>query len=344
MNIARQQTRTVRLGIVGCANIVEKQIAAALKEVTSCQLIAIASRDPQKAKAWGERLGCGYESSYENLLRRKDIDAVYIPLPVSLHKEWVLKAAVVGKHILCEKSLAESYESVKEMVQACQQNNVHLFENFMCHYHPQHKKVQELIAKGELGQVVLFQGAFGFPPLDEKNIRYSKELGGGALNDAGTYPLFMSRKLFGDEPEKVTCRLSYQNKDQNKEKKHDIDIQGNAFLEFPLGKTAFISFGFNNFYQNNYSLWGETGLLHVTRAYSIPPSMKPEVELQKQGGSQHLDLPAANHFVLIFSAFCDAILQNREPDYQPLLAQARAMEALRLSAKEERTVRLGEIR
>ncbi len=334
-----QQTRTVRLGILGCANIVEKQIAMTLKEVPSCQLMAIASRDPQKAKIWGEKLGCRDEPSYEHLLRCKDIDAVYLPLPVGLHQEWVIKAAKAGKHILCEKSLAESYAAVKEMVQACRHNQVHLFENFMCHYHPQHEKVQELLENGELGRVFLFHGAFGFPPLDEKNIRYRQELGGGSLNDAGAYPLFMARKLFRSEPEKVTCRLQQQ----SMKKKYEVDIRGHALLEFPLEKTAFISFGFENFYQNNYLLWGETGLLQVKRAYSIPATMKPEVELQKPGQSQNIEVPPANHFALIFSAFADAIHHHREPNYGPLLAQARAMEALRWSAQKERTVRLSEI-
>ncbi len=330
--------QSVRLGILGCANIVEKQIAVALKQVRNCTLAAIASRDPQKAGEWGAWLGCEAES-YESLLQRKDVDAIYIPLPVGLHKEWVVKAAQAGKHILCEKSLAESYASVKEMVAVCERHNVHLFENFMCQYHPQHGKVRELMDSGELGKVSLFRGAFGFPPLAEGNIRYSKALGGGSLNDAGTYPLFMSRTLFGAEPEKVTCRLHHESRG----KKQDVDIQGHALLEFTEGRTALISFGFEQFYQNNYSLWGEKGILHVKRAYSIPAEIRPEVEVHKAGSSVSVDVPATNHFVLMFTAFCDAILQGKKPDYLPLLAQARAMEALRISAKEERMVKVREI-
>lgn len=331
--------KKIRLGILGCATIVEKQIAVALKDVVSCQLVAIASRDVVKAKAWAEKYGCAYESSYDTLLQRSDIDAVYIPLPVGLHTEWVVKAARAGKHVLCEKSLAESYAAVKKMVSVCNEEGVHLFENFMCNHHPQHEKVQELIKNGELGRIFLFQGAFGFPPMDHKNIRYNKELGGGSLNDAGAYPLFMSRKLLRDEPQRITCQLQYESKG----KKYEVDIQGNALLEFPSGKTAFISFGFDNFYQNNYSLWGERGKLLVKRAYTIPADMKPEVELQQQGLTQNVEINSANHFVLIFTAFCDAILSEQKPDYALLLSQARAMEALRLSAQEKRSVGLSEI-
>lgn len=327
--------KTVRLGILGCANIVEKYITSALREVPSCQLVTIASRDSQKAKEWAERLSCDYDVSYSTLLRREDLDAVYVPLPVGLHKEWVIKAADAGKHILCEKSLAESFVSVKEMVLACKRKELHLYENFMCDYHPQHETVISLIKSNEIGNHSLFRGTFGFPPLDTNNIRYSQKLGGGSLNDAGAYPLFMSRKIFQEEPEKVTCRLYHKDK--------EVDVLGNAFIEFPEGKSAFISFGFENFYQNNYSVWGETGIIHVQRAYSIPPTMKPEVELQKQGLIQRIDIPPANHFALIFSAFCEAILNGKKPNYASLLCQARAMEALRLSAEKNRTVSLSEI-
>ena len=327
--------KTVRLGILGCANIVEKYIVSAIKEVKTCHLVAIASRDPEKAKDWAKRFSCGYENSYEDLLRREDIDAVYLPLPVGLHQEWVIRAANAGKHVLCEKSLAESFDSVKKMVLACRNRGLHLYENFMCHYHPQHEKVISLINNNEIGKPFLFRGSFAFPPLPESNIRYSKELGGGSLNDAGAYPLFMVRKIFANEPEAVTCRLQYQ--------KQMVDIQGNALLEFPHERSAFISFGFNNFYQNNYSVWGEKGLITVNRAYSIPPEMKPEVELQQQGFSQKVEVNAENHFTLIFSDFCDALLQNKKLEYGPLLAQARVMEALRRSAEQNRKVGLSEI-
>lgn len=325
--------KTIRLGILGCANIVEK-FASALKEVPSCTLVAIASRDPQKAKSWAEKFSCSHEPSYDALLRRNDIDAVYIPLPIGLHKEWAVKAAKAGKHVLCEKSLAESYAAVQEMVSVCQEERVHLFENFMCDYHPQHEKVLSLMKSGEVGKVFLFEGMFGCPPFNPTNIRYSKILGGGALNDLGTYPLFMSRKLFKAEPKAVTCRLHFIS---------GVDVRGSALVEFDQGREALISFGFNNFYQNKYSVWGETGIIHVKRAYSIPPTMRPEVELQKQGSIQNVEVAAANHFVFIIAAFCNAIGSGKKPDYAPLLSQARAMEALRLSAEGKRTVSLSEI-
>ncbi len=343
--------KLIRFGILGCANIVNRSVGFALLETSCCKLVAIASRDVHKAKEFAVRFHCEYEESYDALLRREDIDAVYIPLPDGLHKEWVIKAARAGKHIICEKSLAESYDAVKEMVLVCRSQGVHLFENFMVNYHPQHQRVFSLIQSGEIGKMVLFQGMFGCPGFDVGNIRYSKLLGGGALNDMGTYPLFMSRKLFAAEPDAVTCTLEFKGGSCEEGSCNEVgvstdagvDVSGSALLEFPNHKTALISFGFHQFYQNNYSMWGSEGLIRVNRAYSIPADMKPDVELQKQGGSQRIEVDAANHFVLLISAFCEAIGSDMKPDYSPLLLQARAMEALRRSAREGRTVRLSEI-
>jgi len=275
--------------------------------------------------------------NWRNVYALRSRIGVVFPLPVGLHREWVVKAAMSGKHVICEKSLAESFDSVKEMVRACRENKVVLYENFMCSYHPQHGKVRSMISGGRIGEVFLFRGFFGCPPFDEGNIRYQKQLGGGSLNDVGTYPLFMSRKILKSEPLFVTCSL-YSGKGQ------DVDTQGSAYLEFPGNKAALIAFGFNNLYQNDYSVWGSTGLVNVNRAYSIPADMKPQVELLKQDAAEKIDLPAANHFTLIFEDFCSKILENKACDYSPLLAQARAMEALRVSSREKRKVRVSEIR
>lgn len=325
--------KIVNIGIIGCANIVEKHIVEALHKIKNGRLITIASRNSEKAKKWAERFNCEYEKSYDDILKRDDIDAVYISLPIGKHKEWVIKAAKAKKHIMCEKSLSVDFASVKEMVNSCNENNVILYEDFMCDYHPQHQKVISMISNGKIGDVFLFKGFFGFPPLDQQNIRYQKSLGGGSLNDIAVYPVFMSRKILQLEPLWVTCKLVY-------DKYHDVDVQGSAYLEFPKNKIAFIAFGFDNVYQNNYSVWGSTALINVNRAYSIPADMKPEIELVKQGSIEKIDVPAANHFSLIFGDFCSKILKNNKSkfDCSILISQEKVMEALRISAKENKKV------
>jgi predicted dehydrogenase len=328
--------KIVNIGVIGCANVVERHIVKGIRNIKNGRLIAIASRNSEKAREWADKFDCEYEKSYEDILKRKDIDAVYIPLPTGEHKKWVIKAAKAKKHVICEKSLSDSFDSVKEMVDSCRKNDIVLYEDFMCNCHPQHQKVLSLISNGKIGEVFLFRGFFGFPPLNKENFRYQKSLGGGSLNDAAAYPAFMSRKILKSEPLSVTSSLVY-------DKNHEVDIQGSAYLEFPKNKTALIAFGFNNMYQNNYSVWGSTGLINVNRAYSIPADMKPQVELVKQDLIKKIDIPNADHFSLIFEDFCSKVLEGKKLDYSPLISQARLMEALRISAKENRKVEVRDI-
>lgn len=331
-----------RIGILGCANIAAKSAIKAFQSIDNAEVVSIASRDYSKAKEWAIKFGIRAEGSYDSLISSKDIDAVYIPLPIGLHKEWILKTAKEKKHIICEKSLAESFDSVKEIVNNCKSNGVILYESFMCDFHPQHSKVLSLIEDGKIGCQKVFQSYFGFPQLAKDNIRYNKQLGGGSLNDVGAYTVFMSRKIFSDEPLTVNCTMFYDN---------DVDFGGSAKLVFNDSKIALLSFSFDAVYQNNYSIWGTKGLLKVGRAYGIPPDFKPVVELitneNLKEAITNIDISAANHFELIFHDFCDTIL-NKPKDkinliYDKILSQAKVLEAMRISAKENRTVELKEV-
>lgn len=332
----------VRIGILGCANIVKKYAMKAFQAIPNAEVVSIASRDHNKAKEWAEQYGIKAEESYDKLLANPDVDAVYIPLPIGLHKEWVLKAAAAKKHVICEKSMAESFGSVKEMINYCKSQGIILYENFMCDYHPQHEKVLSLISEGNIGQPFIFHAYFGFPPLASSDIRYNKELGGGSLNDIGAYTVFMSRKIFAEEPVSVTSSLSFEN---------DVDMKGTVHLEFSGGKTGLLGFSFNAVYQNNYSVWGSKGLLKVHRAYGIPPDMKPQVDLYKNENLKEslsqIDIPAANQFELVFHNFCDTVLSKDQDkinkSYDNILAQAKVLEAVRISAREGRCVKLSEL-
>jgi dTDP-3,4-didehydro-2,6-dideoxy-alpha-D-glucose 3-reductase len=322
----------IRLGIIGCANVVEKHIVDALKNVKNGKLTIIASRDINKAKECAKKFGCDYASSYDDLLN-SDIDAVYIPLPIALHEEWVIKAAKAKKHIICEKSLSDNLDSVKKIIEVCKKNKVILFENFMCNYHPQHSKVISLLP--EIGNLFIFNGFFGFPPLNKENIRYNKDLGGGSLNDAGCYPVFMSRKILNSEPIAVNCKLVFDG----------VDIKGSAMMEFPDNKIALIGFGFDNLYQNNYKIWGSKGIINVERAYSIPSQLKPNISIIRDESEMKIDISPANHFTLIFNDFFNRI-NNKDFDnfdYSQILNQAKVMQALRVSAKEGKRVMIDTI-
>ena len=334
--------KKVRIGILGCANIAGKYAIKSFQSIGNAEVVSIASRDYNKAKEWAAKFGIKAEESYDSLISSKDIDAVYIPLPIGLHKEWVLKAANEKKHIICEKSLAENLHSVEEIVSSCKSNDIVLYENFMCDFHPQHAKVLSLIEEGKIGKPIVFHGYFGFPPMAKDNFRYNSQLGGGSLNDAGAYTVFMARKIFAEEPLSVSCTLFNEN---------NTDIHGAAKFEFDNNKVGLLAFSFDAVYQNNYSVWGSKGLIKVGRAYSIPPDFKPMVELTTNENLKEttttLNIPAANHFDLIFSDFCNTVI-NKPKDkinliYDKILSQAKVLEAMRLSAKENKTINLKEM-
>ena len=331
----------VRIGIMGSAKVAEKYAINAFQAIDNAEVVGIASRDRAKASDWAKRFGIKNIATYESLLASEEIDAIYIPLPIGLHKEWAVKSAAAKKHIICEKSLAENLSSAKEIVDACRKNNVVLYENFMCGYHPQHQKTLSLIQEGRVGKPFIFNGNFEFTLTDRENFRFKKDLGGGSLNDAGAYMVFMARKIFGCEPRAVTCRLFYDN---------EVDIKGVAIMEFPDEMAAHISFSFESVYQNNYSVWGSKGLIKVERAYSIPADMKPNMKLITNENLTEIetaiDIPAANHFELIFHSFCDTIINKEkmagqiEDTFSKITNQAKTLEALRQSSKENRKIEL----
>ena len=316
----------IRIGVLGCSNFLRKRIIDAVLKSEHAKITCLASRDLEKARKWAEEFKIENYDSYEGLLKREDIDAIYIALPVGLHKEWAIKAANSGKHILCEKSLTSDLGEAEEVVETCRKNKVKLTENFAVKYHPQHKTVTETIKKGNLGGLFSFKSSFGFPNPGEGDIRYNKELGGGILNDVACYPIFMSRFIFGEEPKSVFCSI-------NIDEKKLIDNSGSFLLEFSNGKKALGDFGYGKYYQNNYSVWGNNALIRVNSAYSIPEDKIPDIDFVSDHENKKIESPSANQYTKIIDSFCLDIIENRESDFEGILNQAKVMDALRISAR-----------
>ena len=196
-------TQVLRWGLLSTANITQPVIQA-LRASTRNTLVAIASRDEQKANAYAAEWKIEQAfGSYEAMLASPDVDAVYISLPNSLHAEWTIKALNAGKHVLCEKPLANTVEDIDAMFAAAQANHKILAEAFMYRHHPQTLAVKDLVTSGAIGQVKLIRGAFSFPIGDEADIRLNPNLGGGSIWDVGCYPISYARYIMGAEPTEV---------------------------------------------------------------------------------------------------------------------------------------------
>jgi predicted dehydrogenase len=272
----------LRVGILGCANIAIRYLAPAFQNHQHFELVAFAGRNLIKTKEISKKFNCEAILSYQLLINRNDIDLIYIPLPNSLHCEWVIKSLRANKHVLCEKSLGCNYEEVEAMVFESRKNNKLLIENFQFRFHSQHQFVKELIRS--------FRSSFGFPPfIDPQNIRYKSKLGGGALLDAGAYTIKATQFMMGDSFIVKAANLNIS-VDRN------VDIFGGIYMQNDLGEFAELSFGFDNFYQCNYEIWGSIGKIIATRAFTAAPGFEPVVIIEKQDNIESIKLPQDDHF------------------------------------------------
>ena len=190
--------RVCRWGVLSTANIAVRKVIPGIQRADRCEVVAIASRDPQRASRFASAHGIARaHGSYEALLSDPDVDAVYIPVPNHLHARWTVEAARAGKHVLCEKPLAMDGEEATQMAEACRSHGVRLMEAFMYRLHPSWEAVRQLVASGRIGDLCSVQTWFSYFNDDLSNIRNIAETGGGALYDIGCYPINLSRMLFG---------------------------------------------------------------------------------------------------------------------------------------------------
>ena len=308
----------IRVGILGCANIAIRSLAPAFQHHPNFHLVTFAGRDFNKTRDAATSFGCQPSESYEELITRNDIDLVYIPLPNSLHFEWVMKALKSKKHVMCEKSLGCTYEEVNAMVLEAQKNSLLLVENFQFRFHSQHSFVKKILNDGLIGDVRCFRSSFGFPPFaDSENIRYKSSLGGGALLDAGAYTLKAVDFMLGEDFEVISSNLNFC-------KDKQVDLHGGIYMQNKIGITAQLSFGFDNFYQCNYEIWGSKGKIISTRAFTAHPNIKPLVRIETSEGIELKQLPADDHFQNILTYISNCIYQGDfYSEYEQNLRQAR---------------------
>ncbi|WP_029935173.1 Gfo/Idh/MocA family protein [Thiomicrospira pelophila] len=319
----------IKIGILSCASIARRFVIPAIKQTPSFELYGIASRNPEKAKQAASDFETKVFESYDELINAT-LDAVYIPLPNSLHYEWIKKSLNNNLHVLVEKSMTCSLEQTQELNTLAQSKGLVLIENFQFRFHTQMAYIQQVLKSGKLGELRNIRASFGFPPFpDADNIRYHKQLGGGALLDAGAYPIKISQIFLGNDIYVDSSSLAFPADKQ-------VDIWGSAFVKQENGKlTSQIAFGFDHFYQNNLELWGTKGKLTATRIFTAGPGVKPEVIIETQEGKESIVLPEDNHFVNMLNHFANCIntKQNLNDEYHQNINQARLIGELSERAK-----------
>ena len=198
----------VKWGVLGAAKIAVDKVIPAMQRGAHSEVIAIASRERQKAQSAAARLSIPKSyGSYEELLADKDIEAIYNPLPNHLHVPWSIKAAEAGKHVLCEKPIALGVNEARRLVEFRDRTGVKIQEAFMVRTHPQWIAALEMVRESKIGELRSMTGYFSYYNRDSANIRNIPEYGGGALMDIGCYLINTSRFIFGRNPNRVSSLI-----------------------------------------------------------------------------------------------------------------------------------------
>lgn len=324
--------KRVNIGILGCSKFAIRSMIPAIRELTDeYRLVGIASRRlahaEQQAAAFQTRSFDGYQS----LLDVPELEAVYIPLPIALHAEWIAMALERNLHVLVEKSLACTPDQVGHVHRLARDKQRVLLENFHFRFHQQLAWILDVIANGQIGALRCLRSAFGVPPFpDRDNIRYQKELGGGALLDVGAYPVKIAQILMGEDVSVRAAKL-------NMNSEQGVDLWGGAFLAQNRGDLfTEIAFGFDHYYQCSLEIWGSEGRLVTNRIFTCPRDVEPEIVIESQGKKEIHKLPADNqirnlliHFHRLACADGDV-----ESEYRQNLNQARLIDELRRKAHE----------
>ena len=296
------------------------------------ELTAISSRSSEKLKLINDINPKKKYVGYQAIIDDEEIDAVYIPIPNSMHYEWAKKSLESGKHVLVEKSLCSCFSEVKELISIAKKNNKVLMENFQFRFHPQTSFLKKILDDGIIGEIRSLKASFGFPPFKSKNnIRYFKSLGGGALLDAGAYTVKISQILLG-------TKLKVKSSSLMKDKNHEVEIWGGAHLENKNdGVFSQLAFGFDNFYKCGVDIWGSKGTLSTNRLFTAPEDLKPEFEIKNNNGNKLLKCESANHFKLMLIHFYKLITTGVDLEYENTynLDQARLLFEIRNKANEK---------
>ncbi len=286
----------LKLGVIGVSNHFKKRCRIPLQQSEHVELYAVASSKKEKATDFATRykIPKAY-GSYDEILKDKAVDFVFIPLPNHLHLEWIKKSADAGKHILCEKPLTMNAKEAEEAVSYCKQKGVVLMEAFMYPFHPQWKRVKEIIDSGELGKVTVVSTFFSYNNKDAKNIRNIKEYGGGGLMDIGCYAISVPRFLMEKEPKRIVSMIEY-------DETFGIDKLTSALLDFGDARASFnIATQMNRF--QRVEIHCTAGKVEVEIPFNTYPDVEVKVHVSSAVGDRTLSFGPADQYGLQFDAF-----------------------------------------
>lgn len=335
----RPAAQVVRYAVVGLGHIAQVAVLPGFAHARRSQLVALISGEPQKLRKLGKKYGVSLTYSYDQYdecLRSGEVDAVYIALPNDMHREYAVRAAEAGIHVLCEKPLAVSVREGTAMLQAAVKHRVKLMTAYRLHFEPANLNTIELVRSGRIGEPRYFSSTFSFQITDPDNIRLQQKRGGGAIFDIGTYCINAARYLFSGEPTEVFAMTVNSGDPRFKE----VDETTSVIMRFPKERLASFTVSFGSSTSGRYELVGTKGSVVLDPAYEYSSALEQTVTINDK--PREKKFPRTDQFGGEIEAFSDWVLGRCDPEPSATegLADLRVIEAIHRSMRTARIVKL----
>jgi glucose-fructose oxidoreductase len=329
----------IRYAVVGLGHIAQAAVLPAFENAReNSELVAFVSDDPVKHRRLGRRyqvVNIHTYKEYDALLKSGAIDAVYIALPNNMHRDFAVRAARAGVHVLCEKPLAVTERDCEAMIDACARHDVKLMTAYRLHFERANLDAIEIVQSGKLGEPRVFNSVFGYQ-VKKGNIRTRKKMGGGANYDIGIYCINAARYLFRAEPIEVTGYTL-----RTDARFREVDAITSAMMLFPNNRIAHYTCSFDSADIATYSVIGTKGKLRLDMAYEYAAEISMEVSVGEK--KQRRTYEKRDQFGAELVYFSDCIISDRkpEPSGEEGLADVRIIRAIYESARTGRPVKVG---
>jgi D-xylose 1-dehydrogenase (NADP+, D-xylono-1,5-lactone-forming) len=318
----------VKWGIISTAHI-NRLFLEGARQANGVEIAAVASRDRATAERYArENDIAAAHGSYEELLQDPAVEAVYIPLPNSLHIDWSIRALQSGKHVLCEKPLSRRAQEVERAFDVADQSDRLLMEAFMWRHNPQTARLTDLVNQGAVGRVRMIRAAFGFVSQRPNDVRLQAGLDGGALMDVGCYCVSATRLIAG-EPERVGAEQALGG--------DGVDVAFAATMRHPNDVISHFDCGLALDSRDLLEVVGDEGSLLLGDPWHC---RNPGIQLHRRGHTEHIEITRANSYGLEAENFSAAIRGNATPllGREDATGQARTIEALYRAADTSQPV------
>ncbi|MGA8619903.1 MAG: Gfo/Idh/MocA family oxidoreductase [Candidatus Sulfotelmatobacter sp.] len=338
MSRQHKSDKKVCYAVVGQGHLAQVAVLPAFKNAPNSELVAIVSGDAEKGKKLGRKYRLEHVYSYDDIDRALSVvDAVYLVLPNHLHREYSVKAANAGVHVLCEKPMAVTEAECESMIKTADANHVKLMIAYRLHFEEGNLEAIRLARSGKVGNLRIFASEFA-QQVAPGNIRLTEpvEKGGGPVYDMGVYCINAARYLFAAEP---ACVLAFSASSAD-ERFQKVEEMTSVVMRFPDERLATFTCSFGAADISRYTLIGTKGLLSADPAYEYAKGLKQEIVIGEKITKKNF--PKRDQFAAELTYFSDCILKNKEPEPSGWegLADVRVVRAIYESARSGKTVEL----